>query len=240
MSEASVIIIILLSSITLAWIIGKYMAKIYSGIRTASDFLKPFENSILNFCKINPAAEMNWKQYLSSFLIINAVWFLWGFILLLIQGNLPLNPAHVPSMEWTLAFNSAVSFLTSTNLQHYSGETGASYFAQVAVFMFLQFVSAGASMAAGIAVLRGIKRKTTTTIGNFYNDFILSITRILLPLCIIVALLFALRGVPMTFKGVDNFTSITGRFCSCSKRPCSGISTNKRVGFKWWWIFWCE
>ena len=104
-------------------------------------------------------------------------------------------------MEWTLAFNTAISFLTSTNLQHYSGETGASYLSQLGVFTFLQFVSAATSLCAGVAIVRGLASGSIATLGNFYNDFVRSCTRILLPLCIVTAIIFIFNGMPMTFNG---------------------------------------
>lgn len=102
-------------------------------------------------------------------------------------------------MSFTQALHSAVSFLTSTNAQHYSGETGASYFAQMAVFTFLQFVSAGTSLAAGITVVRALGGRNTTNVGNFYQDLVRSCLLILLPLCFVFSVLFLLTGVPMTF-----------------------------------------
>src|ERR1700738_1176330 len=108
------------AALLLALPMGAYMNKVYKGRNTLLDFLKPFENFIFRICGINPASEMNWKQYLISIMVINGVWLVFGFLVLVFQGHLFLNPAGNPSMEWSLAINSAISFLTSTNLQHYS------------------------------------------------------------------------------------------------------------------------
>src|ERR1035438_7433684 len=155
MAQSSVIsILIFLTATLLAWPLGKYMAGVYKGERSWLSFLEPVENFIYKLCRINPANEMNWKQYLVSLLAINLVLLVWAVAILLFQGHLFLNPAHNPSMEWSLAVNSAISFLTSTNVQHYAGETGATYLSQMAVFMFLQFVSAATSLSVGVAVVR--------------------------------------------------------------------------------------
>jgi len=202
MVQPSVIgILIFLTAMLLAWPLGNYMAGVYKGEQSWLSFLEPVENFIYKVCGINPANEMNWKQYLASLLIINLVWLVWGIIILLIQGQLFLNPTHNPSMEWSLAINSAISFLTSTNVQHYSGETGATYLSQLAVFTLLQFLSAATSLAAGIALVRGLMHKSRECLGNFYRDFVRSLTRILLPLSIVVAILFLFSGMPMTFAG---------------------------------------
>ena len=189
MVQPSVIgILIFLTAMLLAWPLGNYMAGVYKGEQSWLSFLEPVENFIYKVCGINPANEMNWKQYLASLLIINLVWLVWGIIILLIQGQLFLNPTHNPSMEWSLAINSAISFLTSTNVQHYSGETGATYLSQLAVFTLLQFLSAATSLAAGIALVRGLMHKSRECLGNFYRDFVRSLTRIFLPLSIVVAI----------------------------------------------------
>src|SRR5580698_3555549 len=153
-----------------------YMKRVYAGEKSLLDFLKPIEKLIFKICGADPAKSMNWKQYLFALLTIQVVWVVPAFIMLMLQGKLFLNPAHVPGMEWSLALNSAVSFLTSTNLQHYSGESGASYLSQMTVFMFLQFVSAATSLSAGIAVARGLGAGTSSDLGNFYKDFVRSLT----------------------------------------------------------------
>ncbi len=173
---------------------------------------------------------MDWKQYLSAILVINCIWFVWGFVILLFQGKLFLNPAGNPSMEWSLAFNSAISFLTSTNLQHYSGETGATYLSQSAVFMFLQFVSAATSLTAGIAVVRGLANKTASNLGNFYKDFTRSLTRVLLPLSFIVAVLFVLNGMPMTFEGPQTITGLQGDTIHVATGPVAAMIPIKELG----------
>ena len=206
------------------------MSKVYSSDKNLFDFLKPFERFIFKVCRINPMQEMNWKQYLIAMAMINSVWLIYGFIMLMVQGKLFMNPAGNPSMEWSLAINSAISFVTGTDLQHYSGESGATYFSQLFVFMFLQFVSAATSLAVGVAVVRGLVSKTSTSLGNFYNDFLLSLTRILVPLSIIVALLFLCSGVPMTFNGPQHITSLQGDSITIATGPVAAFLPIKELG----------
>ena len=210
--------------------IGAYMSKVYAGSGSRLDFIKPIENFIFKFCRINPLQEMNWKQYLVAMFIINAVWLVYGFVVLIFQGSLFLNPANNPSMEWSLALNSAISFVTSTNLQHYSGETGATYLSQLSVFMFLQFVSAATSLAVAVAVVRGLVAKTATNLGNFYSDFVLSLTRILLPLCLITGILFLFSGVPMTFHGPQQTTTLQGENTTVATGPVAAFLPIKELG----------
>src|ERR1039457_5666074 len=120
-------ILIFAVSALIALPLGAYMSQVFSGDKNLLDFLKPFERFIFKLCRINPMQEMNWKQYLIAMAVINSLWLVYGFILLMVQGKLFLNPAGNPSMEWSIAINSAISFITGTNLQHYSGESGATY-----------------------------------------------------------------------------------------------------------------
>ena len=108
------------------------------------------------------------------------------------------------------AFNTAISFLVNCDLQHYSGESAATYFTQLACMMFLMFVSAGTGLAAAAVVMNALRLKTTTQLGNFYNYFLKSCTRILLPLSIVMAVILMLNGMPMTFKAKDTITTLQG------------------------------
>jgi K+-transporting ATPase ATPase A chain len=164
-------VVIFLITLLLALPTGAYMKRVYNGESSLFDFLAPFESWIFKKSSIDPKKAMDWKQYMVALLTIQIVWVVPAFIALMLQGKLFLNPAHIPGMEWPLALNSAISFLTSTNLQHYSGETGATYFLQIAVFTFLQFVSAATSLAAGVAIVRGLTADPGTGIGNFLMTF---------------------------------------------------------------------
>jgi len=223
-------VLIFLFTLLLAVPLGAYMKRVYNGDKSFLDFLHPLEKGIFKICSINAEKSMDWKQYLRALLTIQVVWVIPAFTILLLQGKLFLNPAHVQGMEWSLALNSAISFLTSTNLQHYSGESGASYLSQVAVFTFLQFVSAATSLAAGVAIVRGLTADLRTGIGNFFNDFLRSCTRILLPLSVIVAVVFMIGGMPMTFKGPHKIITLQGDSVTVAKGPVASMIPIKELG----------
>ena len=223
-------LVIFLFTILIAVPFGKYMKKVYADEKNLLDFLKPFENFIFKICGINKDATMNWKQYLIALLSIQVFWLTFAFVMLLLQGLLFLNPSAIPGMEWTLALHSAVSFLTSTNLQHYSGESGASYLSQIAVFTFLQFVTAATSLAAGVAIVRGLRADSAPGVGNFFRDFLKSCTRILLPLSVIVAIGFMALGMPMTFKGSAKVVTLQGDTVHVARGPVASMTPIKELG----------
>ena len=134
--------------VVLSYPLGKYIAKVYKGEKTWSDFMMPVERVMFILSGINPNEEMNWKQFLKALLTVNLFWFFWGMLLLVFQGWLPLNPDGNPGQSPDLAFNTCISFMVNCNLQHYSGETGLSYFTQLRVIMLFQFVTAACGMAA--------------------------------------------------------------------------------------------
>jgi len=141
--------VLLLLTFVLAIPLGKYIARVFHGERTWLDFLSPVERFVLKNSGINATRQLNWKENAKALLILNLIFFLLAMIILLTQTWHPFwNPDGILSMEPTTAFNTAVSFVTNTNLQHYSGETWASYFTQLLLFCFLQFVSAGTGIAA--------------------------------------------------------------------------------------------
>lgn len=222
--------LIFVVSILLALPLGAYMARVYRNESRLLRFLDPLERLIFRICNIDPLVEMNWKQYLLAFLCINSVWLVWGIVILLTQGKIFLNPVHIPSMEWTLALNSAISFITGTNLQHYSGETGATYSSQISVFTFLQFVSGAASLSAGVAVVRGLRIHSSSNLGNFYADFLRSLTRILLPLSCIAAILFIFNGVPMTLHPPEKIITLQGDSMTIASGPVASMIPIKELG----------
>lgn len=224
------IIVVFLGTLALALPLGKYIAKVYGGEKTLLDPLfNPIEKVCYKISGINPAKEMNWKEHMVAMLTINLVWFLLGMLLLMTQQWLPLNPDSNPNMSPDLAFNTTISFVVNCNLQHYSGETGVSYLAQLWL-MFLQFVSAGTGLAAAAVLFKAFKAKTTVQLGNFYNFFLKSCTRILLPLSIIVALVLVFNGTPMTFQGRDQVTSLQGDTMQVSRGPAAGFIAIKHLG----------
>ena len=224
------VITVFLLTIVLAIPIGKYIAKVYLGDKTLLDpIFNPIERFIFKISGINDKEEMNWKQHLKALLSVNLGWFILCFFVLIFQGSLPLNPDGNPSMSADLAFNTAISFVVNCNLQHYSGETGLSYLGQL-MLMFLQFVSAGVGMAAAAMVFNAMKERTTEHLGNFYNYFIKSCTRILLPLSAIVAVILMFSGTPMTFEGKDHITTLQGDTVEVSRGPAAAFIGIKHIG----------
>jgi len=223
-------LLIFLFTVFIALPFGRYMKKVYGNEKSILDFLRPLENFIFKLCHIDPDAPMTWKKYLIALLTIQVFWLIFAFLMLLFQGKLFLNPSAIPGMEWTLALHSAISFLTSTNLQHYSGESGASYLSQTAVFTFLQFVSAATSLAAGVAIVRGLRADSNPGVGNFFSDFLKSCTRILLPLSVIVAIIFMALGMPMTFKGSAKVITLQGDTVNVARGPVASMIPIKELG----------
>lgn len=224
------IIIMFVLSVALAIPLGKYIAKVYGGKKTFLDpIFNPIDRLLYKLGGVNPLTEMTWKQHLVALLAINFVWFLLGMLILMTQGILPLNPDNNPSMSPELAFNTTISFVVNCNLQHYSGETGLSYLGQIWL-MFLQFVSAGTGMAAAAVVFRAFRDKSTTQLGNFYEYFIKSCTRILLPVSFIIAIILVFEGTPMTFEGKDSISTLQGNTVEVSRGPAAAFIAIKHVG----------
>ena len=217
-------------TLLLAIPLGKYMARVYKNETTLLDFLKPLERFILRICGIDARREMTWKQHLVALLTLNLVWFVWAMVVLLNQGSLFFNPDLNPSMTPDLAFNTAISFLVNCNLQHYSGETGLTYFSQLGVITFLQFVSAATGMAALVVVFKAIANQNAQKLGNFYDILLKSITRILLPLCLIVATILVFNGTPASFAGRDNLVSLQGEQMQVARGPAAGMIAIKHLG----------
>ena len=216
--------------VALAYPLGRYIAKVYKGEKTWSDFMKPIERLIFKVSGINPQEEMNWKQFLKALLILNAFWFVWGMVLLVTQHWLPLNPDGNGSQTPDQAFNTCISFMVNCNLQHYSGESGLTYFTQLFVIMLFQFITAATGMAAMAGIMKSISVKTTKTIGNFWNFLVLSSTRILLPLSLIVGFILIIEGTPMSFDGKMEVTTLEGQEQMVSQGPAAAIVPIKQLG----------
>ena len=224
------VILQLVCLVGLSYPLGRYIAKVYKGEKTWSDFMAPIERWIYKFSGINPEEEMNWKQFLKALLIVNLFWFFWGMILLVSQGILPLNPDGNPGQSPDLAFNTCISFMVNCNLQHYSGETGLSYFTQLFVIMLFQFITAACGMAALAGVFKAMAAKTTQTIGNFWVYLVKSTTRILMPLSLLVGILLIINGTPMTFIGQQHLTTLEGTEQVISQGPTAAIVPIKQLG----------
>ncbi|MVZ65260.1 potassium-transporting ATPase subunit KdpA [Sphingobacterium sp. DK4209] len=229
-TEIISIIFMFLFTVLLGLPIGRYIAKVYLGERTVLDRIcGPIDRFIYKVSGINPTQAMSWKENLSALLTVNLVWLFLSMLVLMIQHILPLNPDHNPGMSPDLAFNTAISFVVNCNLQHYSGESGLSYLSQ-GMLMFLQFVSAGVGMAAAAMLFRAFREKQTQSLGNFYQLFVKSCTRILLPIAILIASLLVFQGTPMTYQGKQQMISLEGDTVDVSTGPVAAFVSIKHLG----------
>ncbi len=148
-----------------------------------------------------PDHEQTWKRYAGSLVIFSAVFIGFGYLLLRIQGSLPLNPQHFGAVPPALSFNTIVSFMTNTNWQNYGGETTMSYFSQIGVLTVQQFVSAAVGIAVAIALVRGFSRRNSPTIGNFWVDITRCMLYILLPIAFLAGIIVVGAGAVQTLAG---------------------------------------
>ena len=197
--------------VVLAYPLGRYIAKVYKGERVWTDFMAPVEKWMFKLSGINPEESMNWKKFLVALLTINVFWFFWGMFLLVFQGYLPLNPDGNVGQTPDQAFNTCISFMVNCNLQHYSGESGLTYFTQLFVIMLFQFITAATGMAALAGIFRAMAAKTTQDFGNFWVLLVKSCSRILLPLSLVVGFILIIEGTPMGFDGKMEVTTLEGQ-----------------------------
>ena len=149
---------------------------------------------------VDTAHVMGWKEYFLAGLLVNIIQMVMAFLILTFQGSLPLNPQGFPGLSWDLSLNTVVSFATNTNLQHYAARATLSYFSQMTAIQFLQFTSAATGMCMGVAMVRGFV-VGSKDMGNFYVDFVRTLTRLLIPFCFVAALVLVALGVPQTLGG---------------------------------------
>lgn len=229
-TEVLGVILQIVLMVGLAWPLGKYIARVYKGERTYLDFMKPVERLMYKLSGVNPDEEMDWKKFLRALLVVNLFWFVWGMVLLVAQGVLPLNPDGNIGQTCHQAFNTCISFMVNCNLQHYSGESGLTYFTQLFVIMLFQFITAATGMAAMAGIMKGLAAKTTQAIGNFWRYLVLSTTRILLPLSLVVGMILIVEGTPMGFDGKMELTTLEGQKQEVSQGPTAAIVSIKQLG----------
>lgn len=224
------IVLFLLALVILTPLLGRYMARVFlNENHFLKTFLDPFEKSIYRLISCE-GEEMSWKKYAGSLLVFNLIGFLFLFFLQLCQSFLPLNTQKLPAPSWSLAFNTAVSFVTNTNWQSYSGETTLSYLVQMAGLTVQNFLSAATGIAVFLAVIRGLVRKMTNTIGNFWVDTTRSILYVLLPLSILLAIILTGQGVVQTFHPYVKTTTLTGSEQIIPLGPVSSQIAIKQLG----------
>ncbi len=212
--------------VLLSWPLGRFMTEVMNPSSKSGDgrlaiLLKKTGGSMLQ-------REQDWKGYLISMLFFNVIMFAAVVLMLALQQHLPLNPDGRGSLEPSLIFNTAASFITNTNLQHYAGEVSMSYFSQLFALTWLQFVSAATGIACFTALARALAG--STLVGNFYRDLLRSTLFILLPLSAVVALLLVLGGVPMTFEGAAAANTLEGAMQTIARGPVAAMEAIKQLG----------
>ena len=206
---------------------GKYMYHIAAGQKTFADkVFDPIDRGIYKLCGIKNE-DMSWKKYGLTVLMANAVMIFVGYLILRFQGLLLFNPNGIEGMEASLSFNTIISFMTNTNLQHYSGESSLSYASQMCVIIFMMFASAASGYAVCMAFCRGLSGRK---MGNFYVDMVRTTTRILLPIAFIVGLLLVSQGTPQTMVGNYTIETIEGKFQDIAVGPVAALESIKHVG----------
>ena len=211
--------------------LGTYMAHVFRGEHTFMDrVVRPVEKLTYRLCGIDETREMGVTGYAVSLIVFNLAVLLFIYVILRLQGHLPLNPAHVPDMSPTVAFNTAVSFVTNTNWQVYVPETAVSYLSQMLALARENFVSAAVGMAAAVAFIRGLTRHSSRLLGNFWVDMTRSFLYVLLPLSIIIGLFLVSQGVVQNLNGPTHAVTLQGTVQTIAQGPFASQESIKELG----------
>ena len=211
--------------------VGRYMYHIAAGKHTFADpVFDRVDGVIYKVGGVDPNKGMNWKQYALALIATNGVMILIGYLVLRIQSLPIFNPNAIGNMPPSLSFNTIISFMTNTNLQHYSGESGLSYLSQMLVIIFMMFVSAASGYAACVAFIRGLAGKTKDNLGNFYVDLVRITTRILLPFSLVGGLLLVWQGVPQNFDANIIVKTLEGTYQVIAMGPIAALEIIKHLG----------
>ncbi|MEK5237245.1 potassium-transporting ATPase subunit KdpA [Paenibacillus sp. FSL L8-0470] len=209
--------------------VGTYLYHVFSNEPNRLDrIFGGFERGIYKVSGLKNREGMSWKTYALSFLSTNIVLVVFGYLVLRLQGGLPVNPNGITELEQTLTFNTVISFMTNTNLQHYSGETGLSYFSQMAVITMMMFTSAASGFSVAAAFVRGITGKNS--LGNFFEDFTKAIIRVFLPLALLVTMALVALHVPQTLKPTLEVTTLEGAAQQIAIGPVASLESIKHLG----------
>lgn len=221
------IICTLLVFLVIIFPIGKYVYHISTHKKTFADPLfDRVDNALYKILKID-TSNMHWKKYALTLLLVNACLVFVGYLVLRIQSIGLFNPNGIGGMEESLSFNTIISFMTNTNLQHYSGESGLSYLSQMLVIIMMMFTSAATGYAACVAMVRGILGKP---MGNFYVDFIRITTRFLLPFSLVIGLFLVSQGVPQNLDPNITVNTIEGKLQDIASGPIAALESIKHLG----------
>jgi K+-transporting ATPase ATPase A chain len=228
--QGSVVVLILGLVILLGRLLAPYVTRVFARAPSRIDrVLDPFENWIYRLGGVDRVRSMGWKEYFFSLMTLNVLQMALAFVVFVFQDRLPLNPQGFPGLTWDLAFMQVISFGSNTNLQHYNGEAALSYLSQMTAVQFLQFTSAASGICAAVAFVRGLTTGSKD-MGNFYVDFVRSLTRILFPICFVAALIFVWLGVPQTLSGYTAVKTIEGATQSMLVGPVASLVSIMQVG----------
>lgn len=212
-------------------LLGSFMFKVFNGERSfLINIFRPLEVGAYKVSGVNPSDEMNWRQYAKALVIFNVIGLVFLTLLQMLQGALPLNPEHFGDISWHLAFNTAVSFVTNTNWQAYSGENMMSYLTQMLGLTVQNFVSAGTGLAVLLALTRGLARKQTKNLGNFWVDLVRSTVYVLLPLSLVLSVVLVGQGVVQNFNGYERVITIEGKEQIIPQGPAASQIAIKQLG----------
>jgi K+-transporting ATPase ATPase A chain len=239
------LLLILVSALVAGRLLAPHIVKIFTHAPSRLDrFLDPIENRIYRLLGVDPKRGMGWREYFLSALIVNVFQMTLAFIIFVFQGALPLNPQGFPGFSLDLAFMQVISFATNTNLQHYHGEgvciqlpncstltntPGLSYLSQMTAVQFLQFTSAATGICVAAAMIRGFVA-SSKDMGNFYADFVRSLTRLFFPLCFVASLVFVALGVPQTLNGYATVTTLEGASQTILVGPVASLVSIMQLG----------
>jgi K+-transporting ATPase ATPase A chain len=211
--------------------LGRYIHRVMEGERVfLSPIVRPIERGIYRFCGIDESAEQGWKGYTVAVLAMALVAIVAAYVVFRLQDVLPFNQGGIPAMSPDLAFNTSVSFETNTNWQNYSGESGATYLTQAGVLAVRNFTSAATGLAVAIALIRGLTRRSTKTLGNYWVDLTRGILYILLPISIVGALVLVWQGVPQTWNPSQAVTTLQGAHQTIAMGPIASQEWIKELG----------
>jgi K+-transporting ATPase ATPase A chain len=222
-------IVVLVVALGITWrYLGSYMAAVFDG---RVHYLAWAERPFYRLLGTSPEREQTWKRYAGSLVVFSAIFLAFGYLLLRIQGSLPLNPQHQGQVTPALSFNTITSFVTNTNWQNYGGETTMSYFSQIGVLTVQQFVSAAVGIAVAIAVVRGFARRNSPTIGNFWVDITRCLLYILLPIAFVAGIILVGQGAVQTLAGtVTIHNPINGVSQTIARGPSGFMGAIMQLG----------
>ncbi|OIB03637.1 potassium-transporting ATPase subunit KdpA [Paenibacillus sp. LC231] len=224
------IAIVILVLVLLVKPLGTYLYQVFRNEGNGTDkWFSWLEKPIFALIGLKERKGMTWKGYAISFVITNIVLVAAGYLILRMQRVLPFNPNGIDNMESTLSFSTIISFMTNTNLQHYSGESGLSYMAQMAVITMMMFTSAATGLCVAIAFIRAVTSKGTT-VGNFFEDFVKAHTRVFIPAAFIIAMVLVALQVPQTLQPTLSVTTLQGSEQQIAVGPVAALESIKHLG----------